>query len=423
MNERYVMSLFEEKENKSEEIDPLGYLGNERKYSLLNKGRGISKNRINTTKINFDRLHFIKQFYPNATIEDWQNWRWQIRNSIICFDQLKNFLNFSDEEYQALLTHKDRLPLRITPYYASLIDRDNPSQAIRRCVVPTINEFIINEGEAEDPLSEENQSPVEGIVHRYPDRVLFLSTGFCSSNCRYCTRSRMVGQPGQSYFNKEKWDIAIEYIKSHKEIRDVLISGGDPLTLLDEHIEYLLYNLYKISHIEIIRIGTKVPVVLPMRITKELVKVLKKYHPLWMNIHFTHPDEITPEVSNACAMLADAGIPLGSQTVLLKGINDDVETMKKLVHLLVKNRVRPYYIYQCDPIIGSKHFRTSIEKGLEIIKGLRGHTTGFAVPTYVIDAPGGGGKIPLLPQYYIGKENNNIILKNYEDKIFIYPEQ
>jgi lysine 2,3-aminomutase len=283
------------------------------------------------------------------------------------------------------------------------------------------DEFLLSAGEASDPLSEEDHSPVPNLVHRYPDRVLFLSTGFCSTYCRYCTRTHMVAKD-KCHIGIKSWEPALQYIENHPEVRDVLISGGDPLTMPDFHIEYLLSRLRRIEHVEIIRIGTKVPAVLPQRITKQLVGMLKKYHPLFMSIHFTHADEITPEVKEACERLANAGIPLGSQTVLLKGINDQVEVMKQLMQGLLKIRVRPYYLYQCDPILGSGHFRTTIAKGLEIIRGLRGHTTGYAVPTYVVDAPGGGGKIPLLPDYYRGHEAGYALLENYEGKTFRYPD-
>ena len=293
---------------------------------------------------------------------------------------------------------------------------------MRKCVVPMEEEYVCNQGEAIDPLCEENDSPLQNIIHRYPDRVLFLVTGFCSTYCRYCTRSRMVAKEKQYRFGKTELEKAFEYIAEHTEIRDVLLSGGDPLTLGDNQIDYILSRLRRIPHVEIIRIGTKVPAVLPQRITPSLVKILKKYHPVWMSLHFTHPSEITPEVKEACERLADAGIPLGSQTVLLKDVNDDVATMKNLMHQLLKIRVRPYYLYQCDPISGSAHFRTPVAKGLEIIQGLRGHTSGYAIPSYVIDAPGGGGKIPILPEYYMGKEENYVILKNYEEKTFKYPD-
>jgi lysine 2,3-aminomutase len=322
-----------------------------------------------------------------------------------------------------ILENSANLPLRITPYYLSLVDPDDENQAIRKSVVPVISEYFRTKDENPDPLCEHGDQVAPNLIHRYPDRVLFLITGFCSTYCRYCTRSHMVAKKDKSHFSLKELAPAFTYIRNHPEIRDVLLSGGDPLTLSEEKLFAILDELKTIPHVEMIRIGTKVPVVLPQRITFSLVERLKKYHPLYMSIHFTHPDELTPETIEACTRLANVGIPLGSQTVLLKGINDDVEVMKSLMHKLLKARVRPYYLYQCDPIPGSAHFRTPVEKGLEIIKGLRGHTSGYAVPHYVIDAPGGGGKIPLLPEYYLGRdEAGNVKLKNYEDKTYIYPE-
>lgn len=372
-------------------------------------------------KISSRSLNFIQRNFPGVSEKDWNSWQWQIKNSYTSLKQLSKILNLSDSEVKPEKDLSDALPVRITPYYASLLDKNNPGQALRRSVVPVFEEFIVSPGEASDPLSEGHTSPVPNIVHRYPDRVLFLVTGFCSTYCRYCTRSHMVAKD-KCHIGIKAWQPAIDYIKNHPEVRDVLISGGDPLTMPDTHIEYLLSNLRAIEHVEMIRIGTKVPAVLPQRITKSLTNILKKYHPVYLSIHFTHPDEITPEVKEACERLANAGIPLGSQTVLLKNINDNVETMKSLMHKLLAIRVRPYYMYQCDPILGSAHFRTSVSKGLEIIQGLRGHTSGYAIPTYVIDAPGGGGKIPLLPEYYLGKEGNNLKLRNYEGKTYYYPD-
>jgi len=284
-------------------------------------------------------------------------------------------------------------------------------------------EYLRSPGEADDPLSEDHDTTTPGLVHRYPDRVLFLTTGFCSTYCRYCTRSRMVGEAGGEYtFSTSQWEKAAQYIEAHPEIRDCLLSGGDPLTIGDDKLEWLLARLRSIKHLEFLRIGTKVPVVLPQRVTPQLTRMLKRYHPLWMSIHFTHPDEITPEVAEACMRLADAGIPLGSQTVLLKGVNDDVDTMKRLMHKLLQIRVRPYYIYQCDPVSGTAHFRTPVEKGLEIIKALRGHTTGYACPTFVVDAPNGGGKIPLMPDYVVGREGADLLLTNFEGGTYRYPD-
>ncbi len=365
---------------------------------------------------------FRKTHYPHISREQWNDWKWQLQNRIKTYEELSFILKLSEDEMNALTGGEKLFPLSITPYYASLLDRDNPAHALRRAVVPVIAEFEKNEGESDDPLHEDNDSPVQGLVHRYPDRVLFLVTDFCSTYCRYCTRSRMVGKSSCTVFNRKQWELAIAYIEAHKEVRDVLISGGDPLTLSDETLEWLLFSLRNIPHVEILRIGTKVPVVLPQRVTGKLVNMLKKYHPLWINIHFTHPEEITPEVEQACRRLSNAGIPLGSQTVLLKGINDNTDILRSLYHKLLTNRVRPYYLYQCDPISGSSHFRTSVEKGVDIIKGLRGFTTGFAVPNFVIDAPGGGGKIPIQPQYFQGREGTDVVLRNYTDNIFTYPD-
>ncbi|MFH1480666.1 MAG: KamA family radical SAM protein [Pseudomonadota bacterium] len=365
---------------------------------------------------------FSSRFFPQATPEDWNDWRWQLRNRIRDIHTLSRFILLSEDEREAMTSAGRQLPVAITPYYASLLERDNPAQPIRRTVVPLKNERSISYGETRDPLGEEHDSPVAGLIHRYPDRALFLVTDFCSTYCRYCTRSRRVGHGNGQPIDMRQWERGIDYIKKTPAIRDVLISGGDPMTLSDGNLEWLLSKLRKIRHVDFLRIGTKVPVVLPQRITPSLCRMLKKYHPLWVSIHFTHPEEITPEVTQACERLADAGIPLGSQTVLLSGINDCVETMKRLVHGLLKIRVKPYYLYQCDPISGSDHFRTPVEKGLEIIRGLRGHTTGYAVPSYVIDAPGGGGKIPLLPDYFVGREGDDLLLKNYQGRIFRYPD-
>jgi len=366
-------------------------------------------------------LEFLNQYFPEATEKDWCNWHWQLKNSVRTIHQLSRYLDLSENEIRPDHAINNNLPIRITPYYLSLLDKYDAEQPLRKSIVPVLDEFIISPGEASDPLREEKHSPVPNIVHRYPDRVLFLSTGFCSAYCRYCTRSHMVAKD-KCHIGTKAWEPGLQYIRDHPEVRDVLISGGDPLTMPDVHIEYLLSQLRRIPHVEIIRIGTKVPVVMPQRITRPLLNILRRNHPLFMSIHFTHPDELTPEVKDACEKLANAGIPLGSQTVLLKGINDEIPVMKKLMQGLLKNRVRPYYLYQCDPILGSEHFRTPVEKGLEIIRGLRGHTTGYAVPQYVVDAPGGGGKIPLLPDYFSGREENFVLLRNFEDRVFRYPD-
>ena len=365
---------------------------------------------------------FRKKYFPAISSAEWNDWHWQLRNRICDLDTLKRLINLTEDEIAAIGFSANGLPLNITPYYASLIDRDNPEHPVRKAIIPATAERTLSYGEAEDPLGEDSDSPVHGLVHRYPDRVLFLVTDFCSSYCRYCTRSRIVGGNHCPVSDKARWEKSIAYIAENKSVRDVLLSGGDPLTLSDESLEWLLSNLKKIDHVEMIRIGTKVPVVLPQRITPALTRMLKKYHPLWMSIHFMHPEELTAETAQACERLADAGIPLGSQTVLLGGINDNVDTIKALVHGLLKVRVKPYYLYQCDPIPGSGHVRTSVEKGLEIINGLRGHTTGYAVPTYVIDAPGGGGKIPLLPDYIEGRDGDDLLLRNYRGGIYRYPD-
>ena len=365
---------------------------------------------------------FRRRFFPEATNAEWCDWHWQVRNRIVDLQGLGRILKLSDDERNALTRQSHILPVAITPYYLSLVDRDDPANPLRRTIVPIEAELVKSPGEDEDPLGEDHQSPIPCLVHRYPDRVLFLVTRFCSVYCRFCTRSRMVGHRAGAPFSTAEWERAIEYIESSPAVRDVLLSGGDPLTLPDEKLNWLLGRLRAIPHVEVIRLGTKVPAVLPQRVTRELVRMLRRYHPLWMSLHFTHPDELTPETALACARLADAGIPLGSQTVLMAGVNDRVETMKRLVHGLMKNRVRPYYLYQCDPIVGSAHFRTPVEKGLEIIQGLRGHTSGYAVPTYVIDAPGGGGKIPLLPDYVVGRDGGDLVLRNYEGKHYRYPD-
>ena len=360
---------------------------------------------------------FYKRFFPNSKLENWADWRWQLKERIQNKAQLERFVTLSSTEH----IYEDRLPLSITPYYMSLVDLNDSSQAIRRAVIPTTNETIISKGEDNDPLGEENQSPVDGLIHRYPSRVLFLATNFCSVSCRYCTRSRVI-QNHHCFIDKARWQTAINYIEAHTEIRDVVLSGGDPLTLDIDHLLWLLSKLRAIKHVDIIRIGTKVPAVMPQRITERLIALLKSYHPLYLSVHFMHPLELTVESKRACEMLADGGFPLGSQTVLLKGINDNIETMRELMQGLLKVRVRPYYLYQCDPISGSGHFRTPVSKGLEIIKGLRGHISGYGVPQFVIDAPGGGGKIPLLPEYCKGRNEDGLVLSNYLDKEYVYPE-
>ncbi len=363
---------------------------------------------------------FRRRFFPFISDSQWNDWHWQINNRIRTIFHLEQFMDLSNEERTAMKSLTTKLPVGVTPYFLSLLSPDDPTSPLRRTVIPTIHELFKTPDEADDPLGEEHQSPLPGLVHRYPDRVLLLALDFCFTYCRYCTRSRVVGH-GALYPTRARLEKAFDYIASNSRIRDVLISGGDPLSLSDDRLSWILASLRRIPHVEIIRIGTKTPAVLPQRITPQLVRMLRRYHPVWMSLHFTHPDECTPEAYRACAMLADGGIPLGSQTVLLAGINDKVDTMKNLVHHLLMMRVRPYYLYQCDPISGSSHFRTPIEKGLEIIHGLRGFTSGYAVPTYVIDAPGGGGKIPVMPNYVTGRDGEDWTFKNHEGNEFHYP--
>ncbi|MGE4440561.1 MAG: KamA family radical SAM protein [Desulfomicrobium sp.] len=362
------------------------------------------------------RKNFMNTHFPGATQKDWDSWRWQLKHRVTSAQAMAAILGVEAPEEEK---RGRRLPAAATPYYLWVASR---SAALRRCILPDVRETLVLPFEAPDPLGEEGHSPVPGIVHRYPDRVLFLVTEFCSTYCRYCTRSRLVGKAGHRS-DMRCWQAALDYIREHDEVRDVLLSGGDPLTLPAMKIEWLLSQLRAIPHVEIIRIGSKVPAVLPQRITPKLVRMLRRYHPLFISLHFTHPDEITPDTALACNRLADGGIPLGSQTVLLSGVNDDVNTMKRLMHGLVRNRVRPYYLYQCDPIPGSSHFRTPVDTGLAIIQGLRGHTSGYCIPTYVIDAPGGGGKVPLQPGYFQGRDEQGVVLRNYEDRIFHYPDQ
>jgi len=404
----------------TEEAEPPGTIPPFKSYQRTFKRTSPSSPKVFVSKRSEE---FRARHFPFATAAEWCDWRWQMRNRIRTPQALEKIIRLSEEERTAINRRTGSLPFAITPYYLSLIEVDDPNQPLRRTMIPVMDEYLRTPGEAEDPLGEDRDSPVPCLVHRYPDRVLFLVANTCASNCRYCTRSRIVENPdANSIFFQAQWEQAIAYITEHPEVRDVLLSGGDPLTLSDDKLEWLLSRLRRIPHVEFLRIGTKAPAVMPQRITPALTRMLKRFHPLWMSIHFTHPDELTEETREACARLADAGIPLGSQTVLLAGINDTVEVMKRLMHGLLMARVKPYYLYQCDPIIGSAHFRTPVRKGLEIIKGLRGHTSGYAVPNYVIDAPQGGGKIPLLPEYTVGWDGDDLVLRNYQDLYFRYPD-
>ena len=358
-------------------------------------------------------------YFHGATELDWADWRWQIRNRIRSKEVLEGLVRLSRSERQGIDGCGKKLTMAIPPYFAALIDPDDPSCPIRRQCIPLADELVSTPEEMEDPCGEDSHSPVHGLVHRYPDRVLFLVNEMCAMYCRYCTRSRMVGD-GERTLSLASYEKAFQYIREHPEVRDVLISGGDPLTLSDRILEHIIQEVKAIQHVEFVRIGTRIPVTLPQRITGELVSMLKRYNPLWMSIHFNHPAEVTPAVVQACNRIADAGIPTGSQTVLLKGINDDPEVMRRLMHEMLKLRIRPYYIYQCDPILGSRHLRTTIATGQSIMEQLRGHTTGYAVPTYVVDGPGGGGKIPLSPNYIVKKEQNRYTLRNYQNNEFFY---
>jgi lysine 2,3-aminomutase len=351
----------------------------------------------------------------------WNDWKWQISNSITTLDELEEFVDLTDSEKDGIELCLDKLKMAITPYYLSIMDKENEECPIRKQAIPTVHELEISDSDSSDPLHEGADSPVEGLVHRYPDRVLFLITDVCSMYCRHCTRRRFAGND-DDILDLKKINKAIEYIKEHEEVRDVLLSGGDALCVSDERLELILAKLREIEHVEVIRIGTRTPVVMPQRITENLCNILKKYHPVWINTHFNHPDEITEESQKACKMLADSGVPLGNQSVLLKNVNDCPYIMKKLVHKLVKMRVRPYYLYQCDLSEGIEHFRTPVSRGVEIIEMLRGHTSGFAVPTFVVDAPGGGGKIPVNPQYVISQSPEKLILRNFEGVICSYTE-
>lgn len=361
------------------------------------------------------------ELWKDVTPEQWNDWKWQVANRISTVEQLKKVINITKEEEDGIHECLKTLRMGITPYYASLMDPNDPNCPVRKQAVPLSIELHKAEADMLDPLHEDEDSPTPGLTHRYPDRALLLVTDQCSMYCRHCTRRRFAGQHDDA-MPMDNIDKAIEYIRNTPVIRDVLLSGGDCLLINDEVLEYIIKKLREIPHVEIVRLGSRTPVVLPQRITPELVNMLKKYHPVWLNTHFNHAKEITPEAKLACERLADAGIPLGNQSVLLRGVNDCVHIMRDLVHELVKIRVRPYYIYQCDLSMGLEHFRTTVSKGIEIIEGLRGHTSGFCVPTFVVDAPGGGGKTPVMPQYVISQSKKKVILRNFEGVITTYTE-
>lgn len=365
--------------------------------------------------------HRIENAFGEITNEEWQDWRWHQRKRFRQIDQLEGVINVTDDERKAFEKSNEMFHMGITPYYASLMDMNNPNCPIRLQSVPQMGELDILDSDLEDPLAEERDMPTPGITHRYPDRVLFYTTHNCPVYCRHCTRKRKVSDPS-SMTAKETMELAFEYIESHKEIRDIVISGGDPLSLSDERLDYILTRLRAIPHVEIFRMGTRNLVTLPQRITDDFANMLKKHHPVFVNTHFNHPKECTAEALQACQKLADAGCVIGNQMVLLKGVNDDYRVVKELNHRLLLMRVRPYYIYQCDLSQGISHFRTSIQTGLDIMEKLRGHTSGLAVPTFVVDGPGGGGKIPLLPEYVVKRNGKEWTLRNFQNKTFKYVE-
>lgn len=361
------------------------------------------------------------ELYKDVSDADWNDWGWQVRNRITDTEKLKKVINLTEQEEKDINATLKVFRLGITPYYASLMDPEDPRCPVRMQAVPIIDETHRESEDMDDPLHEDEDSPAPGLTHRYPDRVLLLITDQCSMYCRHCTRRRLAGEKDGAR-SMEEIRQAIDYIRRTPQVRDVLLSGGDALLMSDDKLEQIISEIRAIPHVEIIRIGSRTPVVMPQRITDDLVNMLKKYHPIWLNTHFNHSKEITPEAREALRKLADAGIPLGNQSVLLRGLNDCMHIMRELVHNLVKNRVRPYYIYQCDLSLGIAHFRTSVMKGIEIIEGLRGHTSGYAVPTFVVDAPGGGGKIPVMPSYMISNAPDRTILRNYEGVITTYTE-
>ena len=360
-------------------------------------------------------------YWTGEDTEKWDDYKWQLRNRVNTLSDLESRINLTDVERAGVLLAGNKLAMSITPHFFNLIDKDDPNCPIRRQIIPRLEEGWTAPEDLSDPCGEDSHMPVPGLIHRYPDRVLFLVTDRCASYCRYCTRSRVVSGVGEQHLEMN-WEAAFKYLEAHTEVRDVLLSGGDPLLLTDNILDRLLTRLRSIPHIQFVRIGSRIPIFLPQRITPELCEMLKKHHPLFISVHTNHPRELTTEVRDALGRLANAGVPLGNQSVLLRGVNDSVEVQKALIHKLLMCRVRPYYLYQCDLITGSTHLRTSVAEGVSIIEGLRGHTTGYAIPQYVIDGPGGGGKIPINPNYVVESAPGKITLRNYEGGIFEYPD-
>ncbi|NBB77989.1 MAG: KamA family radical SAM protein [Verrucomicrobia bacterium] len=367
-----------------------------------------------------ENWHQGQGLWPDVAPEDWNSWKWQLKNRITKLEQLEAQMELTPDERAGCLFAREKLALAITPYFFNLVDREDPDCPIRRQVIPRGGEMETAPEEMLDPVGEENTNPVDGIVHRYPDRVLFLVTDRCAAYCRYCTRSRLVSN-AQDYNFHPEFETGLQYIREHPEIRDVLLSGGDPLLLSDRKLDHLLGELRKIPHVEFVRIGSRIPVFLPQRITPELCEIFKKHGPIWMSIHVNHPKECTHALRDACEQLTYAGVPIGNQSVLLRKINDDAEVMRSLIHRLLMMRVRPYYLYQCDLITGSAHLRVDPRKGIEIIQSLRGHTTGYSIPQFVIDAPGGGGKVPINPEYIKEITDDAIIMRNFSGDEYRYP--
>ena len=376
---------------------------------------------ITEPRVEAEFLSSAPGYWSDVPPEQWNDWKWQLKNRVTTLEGLERHLKLTPEERAGVILSGNKLSLAVTPHYFNLIEPENPGCPIRRQVIPHVGEGIVSPAEMADPCGEDSHMPVPGLVHRYPDRVLFLITDRCAAYCRYCTRSRVVSGAGEQELHTD-FDEAIAYLQAHTEIRDVLLSGGDPLLFSDDKLDALLTKLRAIPHLEFLRIGTRVPIFLPQRITPELCRMLQKHHPLWMSIHTNHPRELTTEVRDALAMLANHGVPLGNQSVLLAGVNDSLPVMKSLIHKLLQCRVRPYYLYQCDLIQGSSHLRAPVRKGIEIIEGLRGHTSGYAVPQFVIDAPGGGGKVPINPGYVLFHDREKVVFRNFEGKVFEYPE-
>ncbi len=376
---------------------------------------------ITEPRVEAEFLSSAPGYWSDVPPEQWNDWKWQLKNRVTTLEGLERHLKLTPEERAGVILSGNKLSLAVTPHYFNLIEPENPGCPIRRQVIPHVGEGTVSPAEMADPCGEDSHMPVPGLVHRYPDRVLFLITDRCAAYCRYCTRSRVVSGAGEQELHTD-FDEAIAYLQAHTEIRDVLLSGGDPLLFSDDKLDALLTKLRAIPHLEFLRIGTRVPIFLPQRITPELCRMLQKHHPLWMSIHTNHPRELTAEVRDALAMLANHGVPLGNQSVLLAGVNDSLPVMKSLIHKLLQCRVRPYYLYQCDLIQGSSHLRAPVRKGIEIIEGLRGHTSGYAVPQFVIDAPGGGGKVPINPGYVLFHDREKVVFRNFEGKVFEYPE-